>query len=176
MSKELKPELTRKGKPRRRAPNHALAEPTADIHSRAELAKRLGWTRRLVESRAEEPDWPITTPPPWPHWVADLIRAKYGEATGWARRKAATADTPESKARVLKLEHETALLRLRVLEQEGKTIIRSEVHDIMMRLAALLRRCGEQLRRTFGNDPADLLEDTLGDFEREVKANLNGET
>ncbi len=72
-----------------------------------------------------------------------------------------------------KLREETARLkRLDRLERERVLLSRDQVHEGLARLASVLRNLGENLQRHHGSSAADLLEEALEDYEREVKTHF----
>jgi len=78
-------------------------------------------------------------------------------------RKLTEADSEE-----LCRSEKAKLLRLDRMEREGSLILREEAHQYFARLAGVLHNLGEVLQREFGPRPLRLLNQAIGDFDREA--------
>lgn len=59
------------------------------------------------------------------------------------------------------------IAELDLQERELFLIPRDKVHDGLGRLATILRGAGESLQRQFGKEAQDIIDEALGDFDRE---------
>lgn len=73
-------------------------------------------------------------------------------------------------------EERAKLARLDRLEREGSLVERAALQELLAPLAAMLRAAGENLERQFGIEAAQLLNDVLDDFERDVVEWMRDET
>ncbi|HPO15968.1 MAG TPA: hypothetical protein PLI09_21195 [Candidatus Hydrogenedentes bacterium] len=62
----------------------------------------------------------------------------------------------------------TLLSKLEREMREGNLLRREEVHESLGQLAAILRNAGETLKRQFGAEAQDILNEALEEFERRV--------
>jgi hypothetical protein len=69
-------------------------------------------------------------------------------------------------------EEKAKLARLDRLQREGELMPRSDARAGMGRVAALLRRIGDYLQRTYGSAAMDAFYEALDDAEREIHAAL----
>jgi hypothetical protein len=68
-------------------------------------------------------------------------------------------------------------LRLRDLaERDGTLVSRDKMRAALAQIAGILRHCGDQLQRQFGEDALDLFNETLNECERAVEQFFDGET
>lgn len=65
-------------------------------------------------------------------------------------------------------EEKAKLARLDRLERERNLLPRSQVHDVLTRMASLLRGAGDTLQRQFGPDALGVLHEALDDVDREL--------
>lgn len=65
------------------------------------------------------------------------------------------------------------LARYDRLERERTLLPREQVHVMMMRIANLIRCCGEDLQRRFGTEAMEILNDTLDEVARQVDEELS---
>jgi len=96
----------------------------------------------------------------------------------WAQRRAAGVGEPpvdpllagtDSPALEAYRRERAILARLDRLEREGELLPRDAVHDMLSRLAELLRDAGATFQREFGREAHAVLEEVLDGFEREIE-------
>jgi hypothetical protein len=81
----------------------------------------------------------------------------------------AGGDSPNlERLRKLKADREEIALA----KDRNEVISVTQLSDLLSLLASLLRRCGGKLGQRFGPDAQQLMNDTLDDFDRHVKAGL----
>lgn len=66
-------------------------------------------------------------------------------------------------------EERAKLARLDRLERERQLIRRDAVHEMLGQFASIMRGAGEILQRQFGSDALTILEEALGDVERNAE-------
>lgn len=70
-------------------------------------------------------------------------------------------------------EDKAKITRMKRLELEGRLLPRHQVHGVFMQTAQLFRRFGETLRKRYGRDARELLDDTLDDIQAQVEATIS---
>jgi hypothetical protein len=75
---------------------------------------------------------------------------------------------PTSQALERYRDERAKLAKLERLEREGTLLRREHVHGGLAKITHILREAAGALRRQYGNDAADLLDDALSDAEREI--------
>lgn len=69
------------------------------------------------------------------------------------------------------------LLELQVAERRGKVVDRDQAHEMLGRIAGVLRAAGETLRRLYGREVHAVLDEALNDAEHEIQRYFgNGQT
>lgn len=92
----------------------------------------------------------------------------------WASRQegeqAEDAEAVASPALERKREVECQLKLLELATREGELVPRSQMRNLLMGMAAVLRRTGELLVRKFGNDAGEVLQEGIDDMDRLAQA------
>ncbi len=146
------------------------------IKTRTELAKLMGRHKSQITRWLQREDWGFSKTGPWPRselpsmlrWAADaLTRTKESEGeaddntdsmAGLKRQKL------EQQVRKLRISADNEEMRSR--RERASVIDRHLIEPALMRLADVLRSTGDALTRRFGNEAAEMLTNTLDDFER----------
>ena len=66
-------------------------------------------------------------------------------------------------------EERAKLAALDRLEREGQLLPRDAIHEVLTRMAAVLRSAGESLKRQFGDEAHALLDEALDDVEQDIE-------
>jgi len=146
------------------------------IKTRSELAKLMGRHKSQVTRWLQRDDWAFSKTGPWPR--ADLPSMLRWAADVLARPKETEGDASEdgdslAALKRQKLEQQVRKLRISADNEEmrnrrerASVIDRHLIEPALMRLADVLRSAGDALTRRFGNEAAEMLTNTLDDFER----------
>lgn len=100
-------------------------------------------------------------------WLHDFL-AEHGRRLARDPDSDELLEGPASPALERYRQERATMAELDRREREGALLPREEVHETLGRIAHLLRSAGDMLRRQFGQDAADLLDEVLDDCEREI--------
>ncbi len=148
----------------------SVAQPRLVCTSWAQVAALFGIS--LQHCRTEWKIWlPPKPPGGWP--IADLIAAVREHDAKRYERQQDEGDpllsSGSSPALEKYREAKAKLAELDLQYREGKTIDRSEAHEVITEAARLIRGAGEDLQRRFGADAQDILDQAINEVDRLVE-------
>lgn len=104
-------------------------------------------------------------------WVDDNIRHRGEKAPRSDRAKRVAdpmLDGPSSPALERYRKFRASIAFLELCERRRQLLPRDKVHELLVRVAALIRKAGEALQRQFGEDARLLLEEALNDADADI--------